>query len=137
MIEYSSHHGDRHALPTQQVHMEVVNRLPAIMAGVDNQPVPGLVHFFLGGNLAGDGEEMAENWFILGFYRIHRFDMLIRYDDDVMWGGRVDIVEGCDQIVLVDRVTGAISGNDPAEDTFRVHVSFQQSHLQGPSQKIL
>ncbi len=48
-----------HPAPTNQMQVQMADRLAAVSAGVDDEPVPALVHAFLSRQLAGHGKPVA------------------------------------------------------------------------------
>jgi hypothetical protein len=67
-----------HPLSPDQMHVQMEDRLPAIGAGVGDQPNPSFCNAFFVRQFARHGEDMSHQGFIFCFKRANRFDVFIR-----------------------------------------------------------
>src|SRR5439155_1025962 len=103
----------------EEMHVNVVDDLPALGAAVDSEPVAALgeARPFAQGLR---GEEAATQR--LGVARFHRHDrrnVPPRDDQEVHWGLRIDVAERDDRVVLVFDIRGTLAGDDATEHAVR------------------
>ena len=110
------------AASAEQVKVEVVDGLPAVVAGVDDDAIAAGVELELAGDLGGGGEEMAEQVGVLGSGLDERVDVAPRDEENVCGRLRLDVGEGEAKLVGVDRLGGDFALKDAAEET--VHGCF-------------
>jgi hypothetical protein len=115
-------HGVAHPVPADQMQVEMKNNLPGVRAGVKDQPVAGFVNAFLICQLLGDSDHVPDQLLIPGGYLFCGGQVLIRNDEDMRRGNRVDISKGGHLLVAVDFFAGDFSCNDLTEKAIRIHV---------------
>jgi len=91
-----------HALPADQMHVKVKNRLATIHTSIDDDAVTTAYNAVHLGNPASGGEKMAEDGFILSFDMVDGLDMFVWHDQHVRWSHRVNIAEGGHQLILIN-----------------------------------
>jgi len=104
-----------HGAATEEVQVEVVDGLAAIVAGVDDQAV-AVGEGVGAGEIGGDGGEMAEEGSVVRGGVGERGEVLLGDDEDVSGGLRVDVGEGEGEVVLVEAGGGDGAGDDLAEE---------------------
>lgn len=95
--------------------MEVKDRLPAVAALIENEPVAVGRQTFLRCQLGGGGEEGGQQGRVPGGQGGHSVEMLIGNDQNMRGRLRVNVAEGGDQVILIDDSGRQISGGDLAE----------------------
>src|SRR5690606_10840653 len=110
----------------EQVHVEVVDLLAAMLVAVDDQPVP-LLQALLLRYLRRRREHAAQRGLVLGPDVVGGGDQRAGHDQHV--GGRpgADVTERRDEIVLVDDVRRDLAADDLAEDRLLWHVTSLRS----------
>jgi len=99
----------------EQVDVQMVDRLAAVGAGVDDQAV-AVGKVLCAGDFAGGVEELAEALgVVLRGVRV-RSDVVFGDDEDVDRRLRIDVGEGEGVLVLVDAGGGDFAGDDFAEE---------------------
>jgi hypothetical protein len=112
-----------HALTTHQVHVQMVNDLPSVWTGVDYQAVAILLDTFSFGKLFSDREKLPHERLIFVVDLVDRCDVLVRHDQDVRRGNRMDVEKSGYSLVFVNDGGGRLSISNFAEDAIR-HVEF-------------
>ena len=64
----------------------------------------------------GSGEDVSHQLFVVRFERTNRFDVPVRYDQDVGPCHGVDIAEGGHLFIAVDNFRSGSAGDDLAEN---------------------
>ena len=96
---------------TEQMYMQVIDRLPAIGAGVDDG-AEAVRQPELFGHFAGDDKEMSQQRGIIILRVRQRANRSLGNDQDVRWGLSVKVTKGECQFVFVDNVRRDLSIND-------------------------
>lgn len=82
--------------------VKVIDRLSTVASGVDHGAKSRLRESDLIGDLWGKAEEVAKQWLVNLRNIVERIDVLFGNDQYVVWGLRIDVVEGISQSVLID-----------------------------------
>lgn len=92
--------------PAQQVHMNVINLLPAMTVSIHDQAVAVFGNAFLPGKFCRDGDHTAQRLFVLRRDIINRWDQGIRDDQNVRGRLRRNIAKCGNQFILVNDIQG-------------------------------
>lgn len=98
----------------EQVQMEMVYGLAAVLADIDDHAIAG-IKFFLAGDFGRSPQEMAEQSAVFGGRLGEGGDVLARNDEQMHRSLGVDVGEGEALLVLVDAGRGDASIGDFAE----------------------
>lgn len=110
-----SAHWVAHTVPADQVQVQMVDHLPAIVACVSDQAVAGSGDAFLLSDLPRDGIQTPNDLLVLGRQIIDGSDMFIGYDQHVCGRDGMDVAKGGHQLILIERLARGIPRDDPAE----------------------
>ncbi len=102
------------------MHVEVFDRLAAVVAGIDDEAV-AFGEVLLAGDLGGGGEQMSDQSGVFGGSVCERGEVLPGDDEDVDGCLRVDVGEGEQLLVLVEASDGDCAGGDLAEEAVGGH----------------
>ena len=91
--------------------------LPAVGAGIGDEPVAALGDPLFFRKFARDGKEVTHKLFILHIQGADRFDMLVRYQQDVRRSDWTAIPKGSYLFISVYDCSVGIAGSDLAENT--------------------
>lgn len=94
----------------------MMNRLPAIVARIHDDPVP-MAQLLATRNLGGRSHQVAYQRSMLRISFGKGSKMLLRYDQQVCRGLRVDIGEANAEIVFIDAIGRNRTGNNLAKET--------------------
>jgi hypothetical protein len=117
VIDHYLSHRKTHALPTDEVDVQVVDHLTAVRAGVDDESITCLRYPELFGYFFCSQEEMAGDTFIGFFEVIDRSDVLIRDNEQMVRSDRMGIPKSGDHIIAIIDFTGGFTRDDSAKDT--------------------
>ena len=98
--------------------MEMGHHLAPVLAAAHHKPVALFGHAFLPGELIGHPGHTPDNRYFVVIQIRQRRDMPLWYYQHVGRGQRIDIPEGHNLIILVQRIAGKFIGRNPAENTF-------------------
>lgn len=101
----------------QQMQMQMMDRLPCRIAGVDDQPIPlayGAEARFLG-KLGRDCHQLSDQWRIIPREVEGRGDMPPRNQEQMRRGLRRDVAESHDRLILIEDVRRNLPGGDATE----------------------
>ena len=116
----------RELAPAEKMEMQVVNRLTAVSAAIDDHTVTTAKVLFAG-DIANHEPEMAEQIGVRVFDLGNRRDWLLGNHQDVRWCLRCNVMKGQASIVFVDDLCGDFLIDDPLEDSFVGHELFPDS----------
>lgn len=102
----------------KQVEMEVLDGLPAVDTGVEDESV-AIREALLHGDLRGGGDKLTQHGGVLGERVSGGGEVCLGDDEDVLGGLRVDVREREDGVVLVEAIDGDGAGCDLAEEAVR------------------
>ena len=102
--------------------MQVGNRLPAVIADVGHESIPGPGDFQLPGQIPHRPEHPGAQVAVRIGHPIQRRDMASGNDEHVDRSLGRDVPEGDDLVILEDRLSGDLSSGDLAEDTVCGHL---------------
>jgi hypothetical protein len=102
-IEISTHRVLHHLSP-DQMQMDVEHGLPAVLACVHNEAITALVDTFLIGQFSSGSDEVSHQWFVRRIKCVNRFDVIVRYDQDMRRRGGINVTESRDLIVTVNNI---------------------------------
>src|SRR5436190_22900116 len=122
MFASGEHRAER--LATQQMHVQVVHHLPAVLVAVDYEPETVIGDAFGPGDVARHDEHVAQGAFVLVAYSVDGRDRLVRNDEYVHRCLRTDVAEGRDPVVLVHEGGGNFTRDDFLENGSHVSVDF-------------
>src|SRR5688572_23502234 len=93
--------------PSQQVHVQVVDRLTAFLADVEGEPVAALVDVEVASELVGDADHVSQQGTVVDRVELAGGGDVVAGDDQDM-DGRAggDVGDGEDEAVLVEHVDG-------------------------------
>ena len=114
--------------PAEQVDVDVIDGLAAVMARVDHQAI-AFGQAIGAGNLRGGPEQMAKYGAVTFTDLVHRHEMFARRHQHMHRRLRVDIGEGVALLVLVDGCGGDASFDDLAEEATHNGSSVQDAQL--------
>lgn len=97
------------------MRVRVPNGLARVLAGVEDDPVPGGLDSLGGRNLARRAYEFVEQSAARGREGRHVREMLPRHHQDVRWRLGVDVPEGDGPLSVKHDRGRYVSGSDPAE----------------------
>jgi len=106
-----------HAMPADQMQVQVKNYLTGMGTSIDNQAVAGFLDAFLPGNLASNREKVSYQLLVTRLQIVGRFDVPVRDDEHVCGGDRMYIPERSCLVVAVHFITGGFSLDDFAKYT--------------------
>lgn len=95
-------HRVSHWMPTNQMHMNMEDRLIGIRTGIDDHTKAWFMNTLLFSDLASDSEQVTNQVLILQVYLIDRDNMFVRNNKYMTRRNRMDIVESCCLLVLVN-----------------------------------
>ena len=95
--------------------MQMADRLATVGAGVDDDSI-AFGEALLSCDLSGGGEELTEQFGVLGCRGGERGEVLPGDDEQVRGSLRVQVGESYDSVVFVDEFGGDCAGDDFAED---------------------
>ena len=107
--------------PGQNVQMDVLNRLSAIDAGVEDAAKTILRKPFLFGNLACSQHQPAHQRAVVFFQCGYAQDVFARDQQDVLRGAWVDVTKRVKLVVAIDARGGYLASGDLAEQTVACH----------------
>ena len=110
-----------HGAAAEQVDVEVIDRLPPVGTGVDDQAVARCGEALLFGDLAGFEQQVAEQGAVLGSGVLHAGDDFLGDDEDVRRGLGLDVAESQTIVVLIDDVGGNFAADDFAKNSLFAH----------------
>ncbi len=90
--------------------------LPAVGAGVRDEPIASLVDPFLLGEFARNREKMTCELLIFRFQRGDRVNVLVRHDQNVGWRDGMSIPKSRHLFIVVKNSRFRFSGNDLTEN---------------------
>ena len=93
-----------HGAAPQQVKMQVIDRLAAVVARVDDDAVAVRESCFAG-DLCGDGQQMPQQALVAAAGVRERGDVLARKDQQVGRRLGADVREGVGRVVLVNQLS--------------------------------
>ncbi len=94
---------------TQQMKMEMVDRLSAIIPGIDDDAI-SLVEVMLPGQLSSCSHQVPEQRFMLCNGLRLRCDMFLRDNEQMRRSLRIDIRKAYAELVLINTVRWYLSG---------------------------
>jgi hypothetical protein len=97
------------------MHVQMVDRLPAVGPAVDDEPVPRL-QAEPPGQLRGHHDEVSEQSRVIDRDPGQRLERSLRDHEHVHWRLWRDVVEGEAEIVVVFDPRGNLAANDLGED---------------------
>jgi hypothetical protein len=109
-----AHRAER--FPAEEVDVEVVDLLAAVRLAVDDEAVPVVQEPFLRGDGAGGREQPAQRRLVVFGDVGGGRDDVVRYEEDVDGGLRVDVAEGGDEVVAVHDVGADLAAHDLEEE---------------------
>jgi hypothetical protein len=92
--------------------------LARVGAGIEDPAVAGLADAFIRGDPVRPVDHLAEQRAVRGGERSEVGMVLLRYDEHMYRGLRVDIAEGQDPVRFQHRAGGDFPGHDAAEQAF-------------------
>jgi hypothetical protein len=101
--------------PTQQMQMQMIHRLPAIRARVDDDPVTA-VQLLPTRNLYSRSHQVAHQRSISRHRLRSRSDVLLRNDQQMLRSLRIDIGKGDAEFILIHTIRWNGAGDDLAEE---------------------
>lgn len=104
-----------HRAAPKQVHVHMPDGLPAVLAGVEDEPVPGVVDALGHGDLARRADKLGKQPVTGRGELTHVREVVPRDYQDVGRRLGVDVTEGDDTLPLQHYRGGDLSGSDPAE----------------------
>ncbi len=99
---------------SDNVQVQVIDGLPAILAGVNDDAEP--IRSMLFSDLSSAMKQMAQRFRVSLLYVRQRWNFTLRDDQDVHGSDRRDVVKGQANIVLKNFVAGNFTGKDTTED---------------------
>src|SRR4029453_916365 len=111
----------RHLPPSQTVEMEVVHRLPGVVAGIGHETPSGAVHALDPGELYRRLDHLHEHVGVTIADLLHGPKVLLRHDQDVRGCLGIDVPKGHHVVGLAHDPSGRFSGDDAAEQAVGVH----------------
>jgi hypothetical protein len=115
-----------HGTAAEEVDMEVIHGLSAVVAGVNDDAV-ALAQAFFAGYLGGDPDEVTEQSGVMSCCLGERGDVFARQDEDVYGRLRVDVREGIGLLIFIDGNGWDASLDDFAEKAAHDGNSVQDS----------
>jgi hypothetical protein len=106
--------------------VEMPDRLPSIIATIDNCTVP-VAQAFLLGQLSRHDKQVPDELFVLRIQIVERRNRLMGHDENVRRGFRIDVPKGDALIILVQNVGVDLSVDDFLENGFLGHEADPQS----------
>lgn len=100
----------------EQVNVQVKDGLAAMGAGVDDQPIATFFDSFLLGQLAGNEKQLPHEGFVFWLKFVDGANVAVGDDQDVYRGFGVNVAKGSDALILIDDLSGEMTGNDLTED---------------------
>ena len=101
------------------MHVYVIDALTRVRAAVHDQPVTGVGHAQLAGELARDHEKFAHHVHIAGRQMIHSGDMPTGNDQDVYRRAWVDVMKCYRVVVLVGELGRDRAPRDSGKSSLR------------------
>jgi hypothetical protein len=106
-----------HRSPTEHMYMQVEDRLAGTGARVDDRAVSALAVTRIIGQARGDAQEMAKQSFVPLRRFVERFHMFERNHEYVRGRLRVDVPNSDAAIILMNKLSGNVTGYDFAKET--------------------
>jgi hypothetical protein len=98
--------------------MNVGHHLASVLAAADNKPIALFVNALLPGEFIGHPGHTPDKRYLVVSQIGQRRYMPLGYYQHMGRGQRVDITEGHNLIILVQRIAGKLTGHNSAENTF-------------------
>jgi hypothetical protein len=108
------------------MQVKVVDRLPAMRASVDDQPVAAFRNPFLQRKSFRHQQHVSNQRLILRFQVINRVNMPVGNDEDVRGCNGVNITESRDQVITVEVLGRRFAGDYFAEDAGHVYFELRR-----------
>jgi len=98
------------------MQVNMINRLAAVLADIEDQAVTFLVHAHFFGQVAGLEDQLTQQFrvFVVGF--VDGSNVLGRHDQDVHRRGRARVPEGRQVIIAIEEISIRFAIKDAAED---------------------
>ncbi len=106
--------------PAQQMQVQMVHRLAAVIAGVDDHAIAA-IQLTAARNLSSRGEQMAQQRRMFGGSLRLRGDVLLGDDEQMRRGLGIDIRKADAEFVFVNAARRDLSFNDFAEQAVNRH----------------
>lgn len=109
----------RHGPASQDMEVQVENRLPGVPSGVYHQAKPTFVEAVLRSKMRAYFQHMSDRGLILFLYSQHRNKMLVGYDQDMHRRAWAAVIESGHRVVLVNNSIRIGLPDDFAKDAIR------------------
>jgi hypothetical protein len=104
-----------HRTATEQVRVHVPDGLPAVLTGVEDDPVAAVLDALGRGDLTGGADKLVKQAAARRGERPHVGEVIPRDHQDMRWRLRADVAEGDDPLSVQHYRRRDLSGSDPAE----------------------
>ncbi len=96
--------------------VQVIDRLPTMLATVDDQAIPALIDPFLNGKLIGDGDHVTDQAVVFRLEVADGLQVDVGNDQNMDGSLRLDVSKCRHQLILIDDVCGHLACDDTAEN---------------------
>jgi len=112
-----------HKPATENMPVDVIDRLAPVILGVHHGSKPVFLQTKLGRNSRNSGHDVAEEGIILmaGFHEVG--DMTLRDNEDMNRSSRLDIGESDEMFVFIDDICRYLLVRNLAENTILLHAA--------------
>jgi hypothetical protein len=104
-----------------KMQVDVVNTLPALGAGIQNQAVASFMHAFFRGDLFGFQDHFAKDVCVLSISLIQGIHMLVRDHQNMDWRRGAPVPERRNFVIMKHNCGRRITGRNFAKNALRLH----------------
>jgi hypothetical protein len=112
--------------PTQKMKVEVVDCLPAVVTGIDDDAI-SLVELMLASQVRSSSHQVTEQRLMLRNSLRLGCDVFLRDDEQVCGGLGIDIGKTYAELIFVKTVRRYLSGKNPAKKTVGMQIMYRTS----------
>ena len=110
-----------HLSPTQDVDVEMWDRLPPVIPRIDHQPIPRLVDRLTPGDIRRTNQEVTQQNLVFRLRDLHPRKRFLWNHQNVVWSLRADIPESKTEFIIVNDVRRDLATNDFSENSIFRH----------------
>ena len=107
--------------PAHEMQVKMINALPAVRTGIDEQAVAPFIHTLIRSDLPGFQDQFPQDVRVFFASLIEGIHMFVGDQQNMHRRRRSSVPEGSDLIVMIDNRGGGFTGGNFTEDTFTFH----------------